>query len=134
MAEGYNKSLFANRIRPINYDKHQEEGSHKIIVFSDGTIGENQIDKGAPIELGYDKWTSNYYANKQLLINSIHYLTGNQQGLMIRQKKWNFAYLDSQKIAAIGMIWKLVMLIGPVLISIIFGWFVQRKRSKHLLR
>ena len=133
LAEGYNKSLFANRIRPVNYDKHQEEGSHKIIVFSDGTIGENQIDKGAPIELGYDKWTSNYYANKQLLINSIHYLTGNQQGLMIRQKKWNFAYLDSQKIAAIGIIWKLVILIGPVLISIIFGWFVQRKRSKHLL-
>ena len=133
LAEGYNKSLFANRIRPINYDKHQEEGTHKMIVFSDGSIGENQIDKGNPIELGYDKWTSNYYANKQLLINSVHYLTGNEQSLMIRQKKWNFAYLDSQKIVAKGVIWKLAMLIGPVLISIIFGWFVQRNRIKHLL-
>ena len=132
LVEGSKKSLFTNRIRPIDYDEHKEEGNHKTIVFSDGTIGENQVDKGAPIELGYDKWTSNYYANKQLLMNSVHYLTGNQQGLMIRQKKWDFSYLDSQKIASKGVIWKLVILIGPLLISTIFVWFFQR-RSKHFL-
>ena len=132
MVEGSKKSLFTNRIRPIDYNDHKEEGNHKTIVFSDGNIGENQLDKGAPVELGYDKWTSNYYANKQLLMNSVHYLTGNQQGLMIRQKKWDFAYLDSRKIASNGVIWKFVMLIGPLLISLIFLWFFQR-RSKHFL-
>lgn len=133
LTEGSNQSLFANRIKPIDYDNHLDEGSHKTIIFGDGTIGENQIDKGAPLQLGYDKWTSNYYANKQLLMNSIHYLTGNQDGLMIRQKEWNFAYLDPQKIKSTGFFWKLFLVLGPVFFSLIFGWFLQRGRSKHLL-
>ena len=48
----------------------------KSIVISDGKFGKNQIEKGKPIELGYDKWTNNFYSNKEFLINSIHYLTG----------------------------------------------------------
>ena len=27
-----------------------------------------------PLELGYDKWTNNFYGNKECLINSINYL------------------------------------------------------------
>ena len=28
-----------------------------MMVFSSGSIAENQVDKGNPLELGYDKWT-----------------------------------------------------------------------------
>ena len=133
LAEGTGKSLFLNRVKPIVYNKHQDKGSYKSIIFGDGTIGENQIERGAPLNLGYDKWTSNYYANKQLLINSIHYLTGNQEGLMLRQKKWNFAYLDPQKINSKGIFWKMIIILSPILISLLFGLFFQKGRSKHMM-
>ena len=133
LAEGTGKSLFLNRVKPIVYNKHQDKGGYKSIIFGDGTIGENQIERGAPLNLGYDKWTSNYYANKQLLINSIHYLTGNQEGLMIRQKKWNFAYLDPQKINSKGVFWKMIIILSPILISLLFGLFFQKGRSKHMM-
>ena len=133
LAEGTGKSLFLNRVKPIIYNKHQDKGGYKSIIFGDGTIGENQIERGAPLNLGYDKWTSNYYANKQLLINSIHYLTGNQEGLMIRQKKWNFAYLDPQKINSKGIFWKMIIILSPILISLLFGLFIQKGRSKHMM-
>ena len=133
LTEGTGKSLFLNRVKPIVYNKHQDKGGYKSIIFGDGTIGENQIERGAPLNLGYDKWTSNYYANKQLLINSIHYLTGNQEGLMIRQKKWNFAYLDPQKINSKGIFWKMIIILSPILISLLFGLFIQKGRSKHMM-
>ena len=133
LAEGTGKSLFLNRVKPFVYSKHQDNGGYKSIIFGDGTIGENQIERGAPLNLGYDKWTSNYYANKQLLINSIHYLTGNQEGLMIRQKKWNFAYLDPQKINSKGIFWKMIIILSPILISLFFGLFIQKGRSKHVM-
>ena len=133
LAEGTGKSLFLNRVKPFVYSKHQDNGGYKSIIFGDGTIGENQIERGAPLNLGYDKWTSNYYANKQLLINSIHYLTGNQEGLMIRQKKWNFAYLDPQKINSKGVFWKMIIILSPILISLLFGLFFQKGRSKHMM-
>jgi gliding-associated putative ABC transporter substrate-binding component GldG len=132
LAEGTQKSLFSNRIKPIDYLDHLEKGEIKTILFGDGNFGENQTDKGAPLQLGYDKWTSNFYSNKQLLINSIHYLSGNQEMLNIRQKELNFTFLDSQKIASKGILLKLVLLLSSVSISFVFGWLIQRGRSKHL--
>jgi gliding-associated putative ABC transporter substrate-binding component GldG len=131
---GTQKSLFTNKIKPFEYSNHQEKGELKTIVFGDGNMGENQIDKGAPLQLGFDKWTNNFYKNKQFLMNSIHYLSGNQQGLMIRQKEWEFSYLDPQKIESKGMLWKIIMLLSPILITLSFGWMNQRRRSKHLSR
>lgn len=132
LTEGEQKSLFVNRILPMKNANHLNKGKGKSILFSDGNLAENQIDKGAPLQLGYDKWTSNFYANKQLLMHAVHYLSGNLDGLLIRQKKWNFAYLDAQKIEAKGILWKVTMLLSPLLIALGFGWLNQRGRSKHL--
>ena len=132
LTEGEQKSLFANRILPMKNANHLNKGKSKSILFSDGNLGENQLDKGAPLQLGYDKWTNNFYANKQLLMHAIHYLSGNLDGLLIRQKKWNLAYLDAQKIEAKGILLKVMMLLSPLLIGLGFGWLNQLERSKHL--
>ncbi|CAI8295906.1 MAG: Uncharacterised protein [uncultured Bacteroidota bacterium] len=132
LSEGKQKSLFANRILPFENTEHLNEGQTKSIVFGDGNLAENQLDKGAPLQLGYDKWTSNFYANKELLMHAVHYLSGNLDGLLIRQKEWNLAYLDAQKIKAKGVLWKVMMLLTPLVVALGFGWLNQRGRSKHL--
>ncbi len=132
LVEGKQQSLFANRILPIKNPTHMNEGQTKSIIFGDGNFAENQIDKGTPLQLGYDKWTNNFYANKELLMHTVHYLSGNIEGLLIRQKEWNLAYLDVQKIEAKKSFLKILMLLSPLLFVFCLGWLNQRRRSKHL--
>ena len=65
-------------------------------------------------------------------MHAVHYLSGNLDGLLIRQKEWNLAYLDAQKIKAKGLLWKVIMLLIPLVVALGFGWLNQRGRSKHL--
>ncbi len=131
LVEGKSNSLFKNRIKPFQNEAHLDQGALKMIVFGDGNMGENQVDKGAPLQLGYDKWTNNFYDNKKLLVNAIHYLTGNLDGLSTRQKEWKLAYIDIQKIKAKSLSIKLLMLLLPLLFTLGLGWFYQRGRSKQ---
>ena len=133
LIEGEQSSPYTNRVKPFKLAEHLPKGSIKMVVFGDGNLAENQIDKGTPLQLGYDKWTNNFYNNKSLLLNAFHYLSSNPERLMIRQKQWDFAFLDPQKIETRGFLWKIMMLFIPVLISLIFGWLSQRGRSKQIV-
>lgn len=133
LIEGEQSSLYTNRVKPFKLAEHLPKGSIKMVVFGDGNLSENQIDKGTPLQLGYDKWTNNFYKNKSLLLNTFHYLSSNPERLMIRQKQWDFAFLDPQKIETRGFLWKIMMLFIPVLISLIFGWLSQSGRSKQIV-
>jgi len=133
LIEGEQSFPYTNRVKPFKLAEHLPKGSIKMVVFGDGNLAENQIDKGTPLQLGYDKWTNNFYNNKSLLLNAFHYLSSNPERLMIRQKQWDFAFLDPQKIETRGFLWKIMMLFIPVLISLIFGWLSQRGRSKQIV-
>jgi len=84
LLEGTFPSLFQNRISPFRWDKVKNIRPARMAIFSDGNMAENQLDKGTPLELGYDKWTNNLYANKQLLQNTVHYLMGENKRLVLR--------------------------------------------------
>ena len=131
--EGKTASLFKNRIKPINLKNSKENGPVKIIIFGDGNLAENQTDKGIPLSLGYDKWTNNFYSNKSLIMNGIHYLTENNDRLFLRKKTWQVAFLDEQKIIQNIAIWKIGLLLFPFLLGLGIGWINLRIRSKQLL-
>ena len=130
LIEGRQKSLFTNRIKPFNLKNEINYGLVKLIIFSDGNIAENQIDKGFPLSLGYDKWTNNYYSNKDLIINSIHYLVNNNERLLLRDKNLKVNTLDKIKIKKYGSFWKWFMLIIPLLIGLISGFVIQFLRFR----
>ena len=94
LLEGTFPSLFQNRISPFEWSKITATRPAKMAIFSDGNMAENQLDKGNPLELGYDKWTNNLYANKQLLQNTVHYLMGENKRLILRSKEIRLAFLD----------------------------------------
>lgn len=94
LLEGEFPSLFMNRIAPFDWQNSREKKAAKMAVFSDGNMAENQLDKGTPLELGYDKWTNNLYSNKSFLQNTIHYLMDESQRLRLRSKEIRLAFLD----------------------------------------
>ncbi len=100
LVEGDFQSKYNNRISPVKNVVKRNNGRAKVIVISDGNFAESQLDKGQPLELGYDKWTNNFYSNKAFLTQCIHYLMGNDALLRLKQKEIQLAFLDPQTLSA----------------------------------
>ena len=129
LVKGSFSSAFENRIKPVKINQHRDKGKSQMIIFSDGTLAENQADKGSPLELGYDKWTNNFYGNKRFLNNCIHYLMGNNALLEVRSKAVNMVVLDRELIAKKSNSWRIALLLLPLLILGLFGAIVTRWRK-----
>jgi len=132
LIEGEKKSLFSNRIKPLSLNKKKEYGIIKLIFYGDGNLAENQTEKGQPLSLGYDKWTNNFYSNKDLIINGIHYLTSNEERLALRKKTWKVAFLDENNVIQNASFWKVCLLLLPLLLGFLIGGINQITRSKQL--
>ena len=109
-------SAFENRIKPFKIDNHADKGESEMIVYSDGTLAENQIDNGKPLELGYDKWTNNFYDNKIFLKNSIHYLMKDEALLKIRNKSIHLPIFDLESVIQKSNQWRITLLILPLVL------------------
>ena len=133
LIEGSFASVFKNRVKPLDLNGVQEEGvPNKMIVISDGDLIKNQIREGKPLELGYDKWTNNFYGNKEFLINSINYLLDDDGLINIRNKQVNIPLLDPAKIEQKKTKWQFINIGAPVVLLFIFGWiFNLMRRRKH---
>lgn len=131
LIEGDFTSTFINRVKPIELKDFQEKGpENKMIVIADGDIIKNQIRNGRPLELGYDKWTNNYYGNKEFLINSLNYLLDDSGLINIRTKKVAIPFLDAEKINDQKTKWQLINIGLPLVLTLIFGWAINAYRKK----
>lgn len=131
LIEGSFTSMYKNRVKPIKLQNTLEEGpKNKMIVISDGDVIKNQLRNGRPLELGYDKWTSSFYGNKEFLVNSTNYLLDNTGLINIRNKKVAIPLLDVKKIAAQKTKWQLANIGLPVVLTLLFGVFFGYYRKR----
>jgi len=131
LIEGEFSSAFKNRVKPIVLENAKEQGSvNKMLVIADGDIASNQIKNGRPLELGYDKWTNNFYGNKEFMINSINYMLDDTGLINIRTKKVNVPFLDQEKIVAQKTKWQLLNIGLPVALTLLFGVFFNYFRKR----
>lgn len=131
LIEGNFSSMYKNRVKPLKLKNTLEEGpENKMIVISDGDVIKNQLRNGRPLELGYDKWTSSFYGNKEFLVNSTNYLLDNTGLINIRNKKVSIPLLDVKKIAEQKTKWQLVNIGLPVALTLLFGIFFGYSRKR----
>lgn len=134
LLDGNFESVFKNRIKPFNIKTSKNNGASQIIAISDGNFAENQTNNGRPLALGYDKWTSNFYANRIFLMNAVHFITGENTRISLRNKEVRLAFLDAQKVNTKGLFWKLIMIILPLIGVISVGLlnrYLRRIKYKH---
>lgn len=131
LIEGEFKSAFANRVKPVKLEGASEQGDeNKMLVIADGDIIKNQLRNGRPLELGYDKWTNNFYGNKEFLVNAFNYLLDDTGLINIRSKKVAIPFLDTQKVAKEKMKWQLINIGVPILLTLIFGFVFNYWRKR----
>jgi gliding-associated putative ABC transporter substrate-binding component GldG len=136
LLEGKFHSVYENRVLPFKDNAFKPIGKeNKMIVISDGNVIQNQLDKkNQPLELGYDKWTNNLYANKEFLMNSVNYLLDDNGLINIRSKEVDLPILNNEKVYA-NYTFSQVITVGlPIVILLLFGFVFtflrKRKYSK----
>jgi gliding-associated putative ABC transporter substrate-binding component GldG len=131
LVEGAFKSTFLNRVKPIKLNKVIDHGpENKMIVLSDADLIRNQVRNGRPLELGYDKWTNNFFGNKEFLINCLNYLLDDTGLINIRNKKVSIPFLDEEKINDQKTKWQLINIGLPLCLTFIFGFLIHTIRKK----
>jgi gliding-associated putative ABC transporter substrate-binding component GldG len=135
MLEGKFKSAYQNRVLPFADDQFQALGKeNKMIVIADGDVIKNQLDKGMPLELGFDKWTNQLYGNKEFLLNCVNYLLDDNGLINIRSNDVDLPLLNKEEVYANYNSAQLITVGVPLLILALFGFLFTFLRKKKYSR
>ncbi|HEV8514744.1 MAG TPA: gliding motility-associated ABC transporter substrate-binding protein GldG [Cyclobacteriaceae bacterium] len=138
LLEGKFTSIYKNRFRPEGVDPSdflEASLSTKIIVVADGDIIRNDVNPrdGKPQLLGYDPFTKYTFANQDLLMNMVAYLTDEDGLINARNKEVKIRPLDKEKIKERSF-WQVINIGLPLLALLVFGiartYFRRIKYSK----
>jgi len=136
LLEGKFKSAYSHRIKPVKTEKSLETGESALIVISDGDIVKNQVDKGKPLELGFDKWSKMKYDNKQFLLNAVDYLMDKTGVISLKNKEIKLRFLDKNKLVADLRFWQIINTLVPLfligLFAVVYQYFRKKKYTKFL--
>lgn len=136
LLEGRFTSLYKNRFAPDSAENKtvkQESEPTKIIVFSDGDIPRNEIDRrnGQPLPLGYDPLSQQTFSNKDFVMNALAYLIDEKGVIASRNKEITLRPLDKFRVQEEKFFWQVVNLVLPVVVIIGFGmlrfWWRKKK-------
>ena len=121
LLEGNFNSAYKNRVKPFQNSFKAQTKNGKMVVISDGDIASNQISKGKPLELGLDKWTNAYYANKEFLTNTVHYLLNDNGLIQLRAKRITIDAINKPKAHREKTKWQVINIIIPLVFILLLG-------------
>ncbi len=136
LLEGKFHSVYENRVPAFKESTFAPiSKANKMIVISDGDVVRNQFDKNfQPLELGYDKWTNNMYANKEFMLNCVNYLLDDNGLINIRSKEVDLPILDKEKVHENYTFSQIITVGLPIVLLVLFGFVFtflrKRKYSK----
>ena len=141
LLEGTFRSFYDNRLTPDIYDNEmigfrKKSKEAKIVVFSDGDIIKNQLhySRGYPLPLGYDQFTGQTFGNKDLVLNTINYLTNDKGILNARAKDFKIRLMDETKVDENRMMIQIINTLGPALLILIIGVVLFQFRKRKYTR
>ncbi len=138
LLEGAFTSVYKNRVKPFKLEgnlKDIDNGKEtKMVVVSDADIIKNQMQGNRPLELGFDKMTSQFYGNKEFLLNTVNYLLDDSGLINIRTRQIAVPFLDPQKTTEGRTKWQAVNILLPLGLLLLFGTAFGRYRKGKYTR
>lgn len=103
-----------------------------MLIIADGDIVRNQFNlkKGYPLPMGYDQWTQETFGNRDFILNAVNFLCDETGLITVRSRELKMRLLDMKKVESEGLLWKMLNLLLPVFIVLIFG--VVRFRIRRM--
>ena len=126
LMEGSFTSLYKNRIPPTiaenkEIDFIDSSVQTKVIVISDGDLIRNDIVKGAPVALGFDRYTNTTYGNKSFFLNILDYFCDDSGLMSVRSKEFRLRMIDPAVLEADTALLKWFNVTLPIILLIVFG-------------
>ncbi|HPN21598.1 MAG TPA: gliding motility-associated ABC transporter substrate-binding protein GldG [Tenuifilaceae bacterium] len=106
----------------------------RMIVVAGADIIRNDVQRrpnGAyVIPLGYDRFTNQTFANKELVMNMVRYLNDDEGLMNLRSRDFKLRLLDRKAILQSRLKWQLINMLIPSAILVIGGfvWLYVRRR------
>ena len=131
LLEGEFKSVYKNRILPFEIESFIDNGQQsKMLIISDGDVIKNQVSRGRPLQLGFERMSGRTFGNKEFLLNAVNYLLDDTGLINIRAKSIEVAFLDSEKVEEQKTIWQLINIALPLFLLGIFGLIFNYIRKR----
>jgi len=137
LLEGNFRSAWRNRLSPDFMATEamgfrSESGDNKMIIISDGDIVRNRFiaAEGAVLPMGYDFYTQTQYANKELLLNAVNYLLGDDGLMASRSRTIKLRKLDVMKIKEERTKYQIINVALPVALLALAGVAIVIARRK----
>ncbi|MBO7234455.1 MAG: gliding motility-associated ABC transporter substrate-binding protein GldG [Paludibacteraceae bacterium] len=131
--EGLFESVFAHRMIPegiINTQNIRKESRlTKQIVLASGSFIGNEIENGQPLPVGYDRYSQTQFGNRDLLVNSLLYLTDDEGWINLRNKELTIRLLNKNISRTNKHLIQLINVVLPLICLALFGCiflFVRR--------
>jgi ABC-2 type transport system permease protein len=126
LLEGTFTSLYKNRFLPEGVDKKafkEQSKPTKVIVIADGDLVRNDVNPRTqePQPLGFDPFSKYTFANQELLINMLAYLTDENGLIRARNKEVKIRPLDQEKIVGEKIKWQIINIVFPLALLIAYG-------------
>ncbi len=141
LLEGKFTSNYANRIpSQVANDSiigFRESGVNtKMIVVTDGDVIKNEYRKSdnSFMPLGFDKYTGQFFGNKNFILNCIDYLCDSSGLMALRAKEFKLRLLDKKRFEANLFGLKLLNVVGPILLIILLGLIKTINRKNKFAR
>ncbi|MGX8713063.1 MAG: gliding motility-associated ABC transporter substrate-binding protein GldG [bacterium] len=138
LLEGEFRSAWRNRLAPelteqeaIGY--REKSVPTKMIVIADGDIIKNRYDADQGIDLptGYDSYTRTLYANKELILNAVNYLIGDEGLMDTRTRSVTLRKLDEEKARKNRTFYQTVNIALPLALMVLVGVIITFIREKN---
>ena len=119
LLEGVFPSLYAHQMTPDGLDnvqpkRAQSEPTRQIVIGA-GSVIRNELQQGQPLPCGYDRYTQQQFSNRDLIVNSVLYLTDEAGLIPLRQKTLTLRLLNGDKARANRTLIQLTTTLLPLL-------------------
>lgn len=133
--EGAFPSAFAHRIAPDGIASDETIRKQSIptrqVVIASGSIVINETQKGQALPMGYDRYSGMQFSNRDMIVNSLLWLTDAEGLISLRNKEVTLRLLNDQRAHEERTKVQLISTITPIAILALVGVLVMviRKRK-----
>ena len=133
--EGQFSSAYAHRMVPegVETDEPIRKTSVKTrqVVIGSGSVLLNEVQKGQPLPMGYDRYSGMQFSNRDFVTNAVLWLTDSEGLIALREKTVTLRLLNDQRAHEKRLQVQVVSTIVPILLLALIGGtvFVIRKRK-----
>lgn len=132
--EGEFSSLYAYQLPPEDVQLHapllkQSEVTKQIVVAAGSAI-RNDWQQGAPLPLGYDRYTQRQFGNRDFMVNAVLYLTDDQGWMQLRQKEFTLRLINDQRAQQTRFRAQVVSIFVPLALLAVFAVGVVTMRRR----